>query len=196
MGCGLNAAATDSSLIERVRSQDQQAWREFVDLYAPSVFAWARQFGLKDADAADVTQETLLAVHRYIADFRRQNPQDSFRGWLWTITSNKVRDHFRRLASQPEAAGGTDAIAKLQQFPDLFADASSAPRDVSLSSDLMRRALDLIRGEFEPHTWQAFWRSAVDGESTAEIARDLNMQKPAVRQAKYRILRRLRKELC
>ena len=71
---------------------------------------------------------------------------------------------------------------------------SSSISDAS-SADLVRRGLDLIRAEFEPHTWQAFWQLAVEDRSVDEIARELGMQKPAVRQAKYRVLRRLRQEL-
>jgi RNA polymerase sigma-70 factor (ECF subfamily) len=40
-----------------------------------------------------------------------------------------------------------------------------------------------------------FWRVTVDGEATAEVARDLSVSPSAVRLAKSRILRRLREEL-
>ena len=56
----------------------------------------------------------------------------------------------------------------------------------------MHRALELIRAEFEERTWQAFWRSAVEQQSTAEIAADLRLSPASVRQAKSRVLRRLR----
>ena len=57
------------------------------------------------------------------------------------------------------------------------------------------RALDLVRAEFEGRTWQMFWRSAVDGHAVAAIARDLGASAAAVRQAKSRVLRRLKSEL-
>jgi len=60
---------------------------------------------------------------------------------------------------------------------------------------VIRRALELLREEFEERTWQAFWRMAVLGQTAAEIARDLGMTKHTVRQAKYRVMRRLKLEL-
>ena len=60
---------------------------------------------------------------------------------------------------------------------------------------LFRRGLALIRTEFEDRTWQAFWRTAVDGLSASEAGRELNMSPGAVRVAKSRVLQRLREEL-
>ena len=51
---------------------------------------------------------------------------------------------------------------------------------------LHRRALELVRAQFEDRTWQAFWEVVID---------DLGMTALAVRQAKSRILRRLKLEL-
>ena len=64
-----------------------------------------------------------------------------------------------------------------------------------IESELTRRALNLIQTEFEERSWLAFWRSAVDGHATTAIADDLGMTAKAVRQAKYRVLRRLREEM-
>ena len=60
---------------------------------------------------------------------------------------------------------------------------------------VVHQAIDLIRGEFQERTWQAFWRLTVVGDSAAAIAEDLGINEKAVRQAKYRILCRLREIL-
>jgi RNA polymerase sigma-70 factor (ECF subfamily) len=55
--------ATRASLLVRLRDpHNRAAWREFVDLYAPLVYGYARKQGLQDADAADLSQEVLGAV--------------------------------------------------------------------------------------------------------------------------------------
>jgi DNA-directed RNA polymerase specialized sigma24 family protein len=64
-----------------------------------------------------------------------------------------------------------------------------------VDTSLMLRALEIIRPEFEDRTWQAFWRATVDGHTAAEIAQDLGMTPRAVRQANYRVRRRLRRDL-
>ena len=112
-----------------------------------------------------------------------------------TITRNKVHDHFRRLIREPEGVGGSDAQARLAELA-----APALHEDSSLSAkcgerELLSRALDLIRPEFAERTWQAFWRTAIEGRSAPEAAVELSMSAGAVRVAKSRVLQRLREEL-
>jgi RNA polymerase sigma-70 factor, ECF subfamily len=188
-------SSTSSTLLRRVREHDADAWRRLVDLYGPLVFYWGRRSGLPSADAADIVQDVFAAVHAAIARFQRDDRSGTFRGWLWTITRNKIRDHFRRGAGQAVGAGGTDAQQRLERVPEQWDDDSVDPRDRGELSGLFHRALDLIRGEFQDRTWQAFWRSAVEEQPTAQIAADLGVSANAVRQYKSRVLRRLRQEL-
>jgi RNA polymerase sigma-70 factor (ECF subfamily) len=185
--------STSTSLLQRLRAQEPAAWERLCQLYGPLVYRWARSSGLQDTDAADVVQEVFRAVAGRLDHFHRDCPTDSFRGWLWGITKNKLRDHFRARAGNPIGAGGTDAQQQLLEVPETPPDSTSD----SLSPDavLVHRALALIQVEFEERTWKAFWRSAVDGQAAADIAKELGMTPRAVRQAKYRVLRRLRQEL-
>lgn len=59
----------------------------------------------------------------------------------------------------------------------------------------MKQTLELIRAEFEDRTWQAFWRVTVEDRQSGLVAEALEMTPGAVRQAKSRVLRRLREEL-
>ncbi len=61
--------------------------------------------------------------------------------------------------------------------------------------EILRRAAEIIRNDFEPHTWQAFWRSVVEEQAPHDIASDLNMTPNAVRQARFRVLARLRETI-
>lgn len=185
--------STSSSLLRSIRGGDADAWRRLVKLYGPLVIVWCRQSGLSGHDSADVVQETFVAVANHIVGFRRERPQDSFRGWLWTITRNKIRDHFRRQRNAARPRGGTTAQHALAQIPEDVSEAE-AFGDRPLGT-IERRAIDLIRCEFEERTWKAFWLTAVDGRLAAEVGAELGMEKRAVRQAKYRVLRRLRQEL-
>ncbi len=177
-----------------MQARDPEAWQRLVDLYAPWIFAWARRYGLSPADGADVTQETLLAVHRSIDQFRKGATGDSFRGWLWTIARNKIRDVHRR-AQQTAGAGGTAAHIQLQAIPDALPDDSTDPQPAAALTGLLHRGLAQVQAEFEPRTWQAFWMVVVEGRSPAEVAAALGLSANSVRQAKSRILRRLRLEL-
>lgn len=183
-----------SSLLNRVRANDSDAWSHLSQVYGPLVYRWARIKRLQEDDAADIVQEVFRAVAKSIHTFDQEGGT-RFRSWLWGVTRNKLRDHFRRLGSRPQATGGTDAHLQMEQIPE------SAPTDGETSdgfdpeASLMHRVLEIIRIEFEDRTWKAFWQAAVDGEASSDIAESLGMSRQAVRQAKYRVLRRLREEM-
>ena len=58
---------------------------------------------------------------------------------------------------------------------------------------LVQRARQLIQSKFDPKTWQACWAHAAEGRSAGEVARELGMSENAVRLAKFRVIRRLRR---
>jgi RNA polymerase sigma-70 factor (ECF subfamily) len=181
-----------TGLLIALQGQDADAWRHLVHLYGPVVYGWCKRQGLQATDAEDVSQEVFRTVLARIADFRRGRPGDTFRGWLWTITRNKLGDHLRRRAAQPQAAGGSEAHDRLQQLPTDEASTTVGPEP---AGDLYRRALELIRSEFEETTWQAFWRVVGEGRRPADVAAELGLSLNAVYLAKSRALRRLREAL-
>ena len=188
------SSSTSTSLLERVKQRDADAWRRLARLYSPLVYGWARQGGLQSSDAADVVQEVFTAVAGNIDRFRHDLPQSSFRGWLWTIARNQVRLHYRRGKVQPQAQGGSEANYRIEQHPEFVA-SDEEPSSCDSRTSLVHRAVQLISQDFQPQTWQAFWRLVVEGHSAAEVAEDLGMTPAAVRQAKYRVLCRLHDEL-
>jgi RNA polymerase sigma-70 factor (ECF subfamily) len=189
-----SSTATSPSLLERVKADDAAAWDRLVGLYAPLVYHWCRRYDLPEQEIADVFQDVFHAVATHIADFRRKMSGDTFRGWLRTITRNKVRDHFRKVGREPGGAGGTEAQLRFAQLPDACSEADDSDERPA-DRGLFGRALELLRGEFEERTWQAFWRTAVEGRAAGEVGLELGMSPGAVRVAKSRVLRRLREEL-
>lgn len=184
---------TSSSLIDRVKADEAGAWDRLVTLYAPLLYHWCRRWQLQDEDLADVFQEVFKTLVVHISEFRKQREGDTFRGWLRAITRNKVIDHLRKV--QREGPGGSEARSCLSQLPAGEAAEAEDPSEAAEMRRLFLRGLDLIRSEFEDHTWQAFWRTAVEGRAPREVAAELSMTSVAVRAAKCRILRRLREEL-
>jgi RNA polymerase sigma-70 factor (ECF subfamily) len=186
------SAGTSLTLLDRLRGNDAEAWERVVRLYGPLVLFWGRRAGLSEADAADLLQDVFRSVAGAIAGFRLDRAGDTFRGWLWTITRNKLRDHFRNLAREPVAAGGTEAQDRFHQIPE--AEPDSSPESEP-SKALLHRALESVRPAFEERTWQAFWRTTVDGRPPADVAAELGLGLASVYQARTRVLRRLRQEL-
>ena len=190
------SGSTSRSLLADARLANPIAWERLVRLYAPLVASWCRRWGVAEQDVVDVMQEVFSSVSSHLDRFRKDRPADTFRGWLATIARNKIRDHMRRRAIEPRAAGGSEATQRMQQILDPAAD-HLAPEiaDDLLMDDLLRTALESIRGEFHERTWQAFWGVVVEGRAAADVAADLDMKPGTVRVAKSRVLLRLRREL-
>lgn len=187
-----DSLSTSLSLLERARARDSDAWRRILHLYSPLVATWCRQWGLRAEDCEDVAQEVFSSVAAHLGDFQRDTKCGSFRGWLFTITRNKLRDYLRRTGKQPAAAGGSTAQYRISQ---LTGDDDDSVDAVAEGNEVFRRAVEMVRGEFEQRSWLAFWRMAVEGKSAGEVAAEMGLSPGAVRQAKYKVLRRLRSEL-
>jgi RNA polymerase sigma-70 factor, ECF subfamily len=142
----------------------------------------------------DVVQEVCRVAFSGLAGFRRDRPGDTFRGWLRTITRTALALHFRKLARVPVAGGGSAAFARLQEVADPAPDLPDEDPSDEIRG-LHRRALELVRGEFEDRTWQMFWLTAVEDRKPADVAAGFGVTPVAVRKAKSRVLRRLREEI-
>ncbi len=199
--------STSSDLIDGVRRHDPLAWGRLVRIYSPLVYHWCRHRAeLSAEDAADVLQEVFASVARSIGEFERRKTSNengqpgTFRGWLRVLTSNKIHDFHRRNAHQTQATGGSDAIQRLSQVPDLFpgnsdSESPASGEEICEQSILINRLLDELRPRYKEESWKAFWQSELAGRPRQEIANELGMSIDAVNMAIFRIRKRLREEL-
>ncbi len=194
--------STSTSLLGRACEGEAVAWQQIVQVYGPLVYNWARRTGLKPVDAADVTQDTFTTVSSRLASFDSRRQGATFRGWLWTITRNKAADHVRALRQLPTPAGGSANLAALNQLQANQVVHAVAQDELSCEAsdhdknEVIARAMALMRNRFEKSTWQAFWRTVVDGVSPDEVAEELGLSRWAVYKARSRVLQLLRSELA
>ncbi|MCA9169916.1 MAG: sigma-70 family RNA polymerase sigma factor, partial [Planctomycetales bacterium] len=116
---------------------------------------------------------------------------DTFLGWLRGITKHKVVDFHRRGAKFPMVVGGSAFAELMSELPNQVND-QPGPDPLQETGLLYQRALELIQTEFQDTTWRAFWATSIDGRPVRDVALDLQISEMAVRQAKSRVLRRLR----
>jgi RNA polymerase sigma-70 factor, ECF subfamily len=185
----MSTLSTSITLLKRVQQvDDQAAWKRLVDLYTPLLFRWAQRAGLSGDDARDVVQEVLVVLVKELPTFEYDPGRGSFRGWLKAVTRNRCLEKFRdRLIADPlsdlaQAVNETDAL------DDFW--------DREYQRMLVERAAELLREEFEPQTWQAYWEYAVKGRPVTEVAEELGVTNNVVYLAKHRVIRRLREELA
>jgi RNA polymerase sigma-70 factor (ECF subfamily) len=187
-----DAPATRLSLLVRLRdARDDGAWSQFVELYAPLVYGFARKHGLQDADAADLTQDVLQAVSGGIRRLDYDSKRGTFRGWLFTVVRNKLRDFLAAQKRPGRATGDADAQRQLQELPARDED-QSAWWDQEYERRVFDWAAEQVRGVFSESTWRAFWQTAVEGKTGPQAARELRMSVAAVYLAKGRVMVRLK----
>jgi RNA polymerase sigma-70 factor (ECF subfamily) len=156
-------------------------------MYTPLLAAWARRLALPDAEAADLIQDVFTVLVEKLSLFR-YDERSSFRAWLKTILLNRWRNQLRKRAcvkyQGPEALQDLAAADDVREF-----------EEAEYRGYLARRALELMKAEFQPATWQACWEFVVCDRPAQAVAADLGISVNAVYLAKGRVLRRLRGQL-
>ena len=185
---------TSITFLDRLRLQpDEEAWKRFVDLYAPLIRGWLRRYSVAEQDAEDLTQEVMAVMIRQFPSFEHNHRCGAFRNWLRTVTVNQLRALWRTRRG-PCVNGDSAVMRMLDQLADPDSSLSKL-WDQQHDQHVAAKLMELIRPHFEATTWQAFRRVAVDGEKAALVAQDLGISVNAVLLAKSRVLSRLRQEL-
>src|SRR5262249_58385846 len=110
--------STRPSLLVRIRDlQDQEAWREFVAIYGPVVYGFARKRGLQEADAGDLTQEVMRAVAAVAGRLEYDPRKGWFRSWLYTVARNKLHDFLLARRRHGQGTGDSKVQALLEEQP-------------------------------------------------------------------------------
>lgn len=190
-----SSPATRPSLLLRIRNpRDEQAWCEFVEIYEPLILRLARQRGMQEADARELTQEVLLAVAGAIDRWNPDPERGSFRGWLARVTRNLLVNFLARQRRQPRGVGDSDFQRWLEERPAPES-AESRYFDMERKRRLFRWAAQQVRTQFQAPTWQAFWQTCVEGREIADVANEQRMSVGAVYVARSRVMASLRKRI-
>jgi RNA polymerase sigma factor (sigma-70 family) len=185
---------TSTTLLDRLRHAptDQAAWAAFVARYGPKIQGWCRHWKLQDADAEDVTQNVLVILAQKIRTFA-YDPSRSFRAWLKTLTQHAWSDFVaaRQRAGRGSGDSQVGSLLQTMEARDDLVTRLKAEFDLEMVEEAMAR----VRLRVEPHTWDAFRLTALEGESGADAGRQLGIQVATVFNAKSRVHRMLQEEL-
>jgi RNA polymerase sigma factor (sigma-70 family) len=183
---------TRRSLLLRIRDRDDaRAWEEFVEIYEPLLYRLVRTKGLQHADAQELTQEALLTVASAIERWNPDRDKGSFRGWLFCIARNMTINFLTRRRPDQQGVGGTDFRRALERQPDPASELTTV-FEHEYERQLFDWAARQVRGEFHESTWQAFWRTAVEGEAIPDTAAALGLSLGAVYMARTRAMARIK----
>jgi RNA polymerase sigma factor (sigma-70 family) len=196
---GSRIDATRRSLIERLVDWDDQArWQEFFDVYWRLIYSVARKAGLRDAEAHDVVQETVLGVAKTI---RRYDPKaGSFKSWLLQLTRWRIVDQLRKRGPAEYHATNlhTDSsrdTATVERLPDPAGGALDAVWEDEWRKALLDAAVERIKRKVKAEHFQIFDCVAVKQWPVERVAATLGVSAAQIYLIKHRITALLKKEL-
>jgi RNA polymerase sigma factor (sigma-70 family) len=145
---------------------------------------------LQDADAADLGQEVFRAVATCMGRLEYDPSRGSFRNWLFTIVRRKLSTWRSARGNRVLSSGDLENQQLLEQHPAPGSD--EAEWEADWEDQVFSWACAQVRNDVTDTTWQAFWRTALEGQPTKRVATDLGLTPTAVYLARHRILARLK----
>ena len=187
--------STSITLLERLGREetDQQAWAEFVHRYGRQIYCWCGRWKLQQADAEDLTQNVLLRLHARLRTFR-YDPGQSFRAYLKALTHYAWCDLLQGNRRPGAGSGDTAVLDRLQSVE--ARDDLMRRLDEEFDQELLAEAAERVRRRVEPHTWEAFRLTALEGLSGAAAAEQLGMKVVTVFKAKSKVQKMLQEEVA
>jgi len=169
----------------------QESWVEFDSRFRPILRGFAMKLGLSEADAEDVTQESLARFVKHYREGKYDRSRGRLSSWLIAIAHNCIFDLRKGRAGRKEHRGES-AIADLSETNSMEAVWAEESRRVILDH-AMRELKESTR--LESRTISAFEMLAFKQKPPADIAAEMQMSVDSVYAAKNRCLTQLREIL-
>ena len=183
---------TSKTLLGKVKSGDELGWEEFYHTYKGLIIIVARSFDyrLTDEDISDLIQIVMLDLWKPGKFAYEFGKGVKFRTWFSKIARNKLIDLIRRKSRNPvHEPGPNDPEDWEAHYPvDVF----EKTWDQEWKKHLLNQALQQLRLEVEPATYQIFIYCTIHDLPPKEVAAKLGKTVTNVGSAKSRCKERLR----
>jgi RNA polymerase sigma-70 factor, ECF subfamily len=189
--------STSQSLLDRVSLGSDEDQRLLIALYSSLVLNLYIDKRVVEAleDRKDITNRVFQAALRRIESrgFERLG-RGAFRGWLRITTRNKVGDFIRRERRRRAKANGPSG--SWDALPDTVGPAGDGMTDENAERALLvRQAIEAVRAEFEPASYEMARLQLMEGRSAADAGATFGKSANAAYIAKCRVKQRLREIL-
>jgi RNA polymerase sigma-70 factor (ECF subfamily) len=168
---------TDAELVERLKANDDEAYREVVALYGDALYRYIYRITGDQALSEDLLGETYLRMVEKIDTFNYQGAP--FKSWLYRVAHNLALNALRKTQ---RVVGGVDLETVLPH-----ADDPAATVDQRLEAEEVRSAMAQLTDDQQ----QVLMLRFMAGHSSGEVAQTLEKSETAVKQLQLRALRSL-----
>jgi len=180
----------DHSVVRAVLAGDKEAYGALVRAHSATVFRVAFRIVGNEADAEEIVQEAFLRGYQRLESYQGRS---AFGTWIYRIAVNCALTRISQPGIEPEYRHGEESNPeeKTVQLPAQDAD----PERVLLSREISA-AQKLAMQRLTPTEKSAFVLRHLEDRSTIEIAEVLNIAPNAAKQAVFRAVQKLRRELA
>jgi RNA polymerase sigma-70 factor, ECF subfamily len=180
---------SDDSIRRAILSGEKDAYKVLVARYSQVVFRVAYRITGNEPDAEEAVQETFLRGYQKLANFEGRS---SMATWFYRIGSNCALDIVNR---RPEPQGRIGEENDPEQNQLQLADRNAGPDRLLLSREI-EAAQQAAMNELTPTERTAFVLRHMEDRSTDEIAAALNIAPNSAKQAVFRAVQKLRRQLA
>lgn len=181
---------SDHSIVRAVLAGDKEAYGALVRAHSAAVFRVAFRIVGNEADAEEIVQETFLRGYQRLESYQERS---AFGTWIHRIAVNCAFNRISRPGIDAEygLGEGNDPEQKTVQVAARDADPERVllSREISMAQDMALRRLTPIEKT-------AFVLRHLEDRSISEIADVLNIAPNAAKQAVFRAVQKLRRELA
>jgi len=192
---------TRKSLIARLDNwEDQKTWDEFYQTYWRLIYSVALKSGLRNEEAFDAVQETILSIAKQSKKKLYDPEQGSFKTWLMNMTRWRINDQFRKRKKDTAMAGGnwddTRKTDVIDRFEDPKGDLLGRMWEVEWKKNLADAALVKTKAQVSPKQYQIFDYYVIKQWEAKKVQERLGVSMAQVYLAKHRVGAVLKKELA
>jgi RNA polymerase sigma-70 factor (ECF subfamily) len=181
---------SDNELVTGVRKGNQDCFEELISRYSNKAFSMAARLTRSADDAEEVIQDVFVTVFRKISSFEGKS---SFSSWLYRITFNAALMKLRKKKQNhtvlaEDMSAGHKEIINNQKAENSEGDALTLRSQIS---QVLEEAIEKLPDEYRP----VFILRDIDGLSSREVGKILDLTIPAVKSRLHRSRLMLRRKL-
>jgi RNA polymerase sigma-70 factor (ECF subfamily) len=181
---------SDHSIVRAVLAGDKEAYGALVRAHSATVFRVAFRIVGNEADAEEIVQEAFLRGYQRLESYQQRS---SFGTWIYRIAVNCALNRISRPGIHAEYQLGEESRPEEKTVQVAAQDAD--PERVLLSREISS-AQEQAMQRLTPTEKGAFVLRHLEDRSTNEIAELLGVAPNAAKQAVFRAVQKLRRELA
>ena len=187
---------TRETLLNRVRRQyDEESWKEFVYYYRGYVYNIASRMGLNHHDTEDVVQDVMLKLWKKLPEFQYDSSKGRFRGWLCTVTANKVKLLWQQKSHDLDRLAPNEREEMTRYLQDMQTAPNQEMAEQEWITYVLAMAWGRVQKEFGAKEKAAF-EMLSKGAGVDEVSGKLGIATSSVYVCKKRVTDRLKQEVA